>query len=78
MDCKRGALRMRSLDILPCLFLLTPEISQPKRAPAPPHRLLVVPSLFLASIHAVVDVHTGSCPNAGQEWALPSPILVWC
>lgn len=71
-----GALQTWSLAIPLTLFLMTLEISQPKCMPAPPHRLLVVPSLFLAHIHTVVDIHTGSWPNTGRGSSLPHPGLV--
>lgn len=44
--------------------------------PTPLHRLLVVPSLFLANIHTLVDAHMGSCPCTDQKRSLYCPILV--
>lgn len=64
-----------SLAIPPTLFLVTPKTYQPKHMPTPLHRLLVVPSLFLANIHTLVDAHMGSCPNTDPSWAR---VKNWC
>lgn len=72
-----GALQTWSVATPPTLFPPSLEISQPKRTPAPLCRLLVVPSLFLADNHVVVDIHGGAAQTLSRMGSLqPRPGLV--